>query len=108
LCHSALQDIVIPYDYPFKPPKVKFITKVYHPNISSTSGAISLNILQGDWTPALTLHTTLISLQSFLCDPNPYDPLDAEVANQYITLRRCFEDIARNWTRMYARKPAQG
>ena len=102
------QDIVIPDTYPFRPPEMKFITKVYHPNVSSVSGAISLDILQDAWSPAFTLHTMLISLQSFLCSPEPNDPLDAEVARQYLTLPKCFEDTARNWTRIYARRPTQG
>jgi len=61
---------------------MKFITKIYYPNVSSASGAISLDIIQETWSSALNLHTTLISLQSFLCDPNPNDPLDPEVAHQ--------------------------
>jgi hypothetical protein len=35
-------DIIIPPQYPFEPPKMKFITKVFHPNISSQTGAICL------------------------------------------------------------------
>jgi hypothetical protein len=50
-----LQDIVVPDSYPFQPVKMKFITKVYHPNVSSTSGAISLDILKDAWSPTLTL-----------------------------------------------------
>lgn len=35
-------DIQIPKQYPFEPPKMKFVTKVWHPNISSQTGAICL------------------------------------------------------------------
>lgn len=76
-------DIVIPADYPFKPPKMKFETKLWHPNVSSQTGAICLDILKNEWTPALTIRTALISLQALLCAPEPDDPQDAVVANQF-------------------------
>jgi ubiquitin-conjugating enzyme (huntingtin interacting protein 2) len=103
---SQSQDIVIPSDYPHRPSKLKFITKVYHPNISSVSGAISLNILNEDWCPALTLRTILISLQALLNSPYPNDPLDADVAKHYMTSKQSFDETARYWTRIYAGDPA--
>ncbi|TEB27388.1 hypothetical protein FA13DRAFT_1816341 [Coprinellus micaceus] len=99
-------DIVIPESYPFQPVKMKFITKVYHPNVSSASGAICLDILKDAWSPVLTLKSTLISLQSLLCSPEPNDPQDAEVAKHYMTSRSSFEETARYWTRIYAGGPA--
>jgi ubiquitin-conjugating enzyme (huntingtin interacting protein 2) len=81
---------------------MKFITKVYHPNVSSASGAICLDILKDAWSPVLTLKSTLISLQSLLCSPEPNDPQDAEVAKHYMTSRASFEDTARYWTHVYA------
>jgi len=95
-------DIVIPEAYPFQPVKMKFITKVYHPNISSASGAICLDILKDAWSPVLTLKSTLISLQSLLCSPEPNDPQDAEVAKHYMTSRASFNETARYWTQAYA------
>jgi len=100
--HTPNQDIVIPESYPFQPVKMKFITKVYHPNVSSASGAICLDILKDTWSPVLTLKSTLISLQSLLCSPEPNDPQDAEVAKHYMTSRTSFEETARYWTKIYA------
>ena len=101
------QDIVIPDNYPFQPVKMKFITKVYHPNVSSASGAICLDILKDAWSPVLTLKSTLISLQSLLCSPEPRDPQDAEVAKHYMTSKSSFEDTARYWTMIYAGGPGK-
>lgn len=50
----------------------------------------------------LTLKSTLISLQSLLCSPEPNDPQDAEVAKHYLTSRDSFNDTARYWTQLYA------
>ncbi|KAJ7101550.1 ubiquitin-conjugating enzyme/RWD-like protein [Mycena belliarum] len=98
-------DIVIPESYPFQPVKMKFITKVYHPNVSSASGAICLDILKDAWSPVLTLKSTLISLQSLLCSPEPNDPQDAEVAKHYTTSKHSFEETAIYWTKTYATPP---
>ena len=96
---------MIPEAYPFQPVKMKFITKVYHPNVSSASGAICLDILKDAWSPVLTLKSTLISLQSLLCSPEPNDPQDAEVAKHYMTSKQSFNDTARYWTHIYAGGP---
>ncbi|KAJ8422038.1 hypothetical protein Cgig2_026426 [Carnegiea gigantea] len=79
---TFLIDIVLPDGYPFQPPKMKFLTKVWHPNISSQSGAICLDILKNQWSPALTLKTALLSVQALLSAPEPDDPQDAVVAQQ--------------------------
>lgn len=95
-------DIVIPDDYPFKPPKMKFDTKIWHPNISSVTGAICLDILKNEWTPALTIRTALISLQALMCSPVPEDPQDAQVASQYMSDIKAFNATAKQWVEEYA------
>mmetsp|Transcript_1379 Transcript_1379/g.1774 ORF Transcript_1379/g.1774 Transcript_1379/m.1774 type:complete len:205 (+) Transcript_1379:141-755(+) len=95
-------DIQIPSSYPFEPPKMKFMNKIWHPNISSQTGAICLDILKDQWSPALTLKTALVSLQALLSAPEPHDPQDAQVAQQYLNDRKKFEETARYWTKTYA------
>ena len=100
-------DITIPADYPFKPPVMKFDTKIWHPNISSQTGAICLDILKNEWTPALTIRTALISLQALLSCPEPDDPQDAEVANMYKTDMAEFNWKAAEWTSTFAKEETQ-
>ncbi len=94
-------EIHFPSDYPFKPPKVVFKTKVYHPNINS-AGNICLDILKDQWSPALTIGKVLLSISSLLMDANPKDPLVPEIANLYEKNRAEYENNARSWTAMYA------
>ncbi len=86
---------------------MKFDTKIWHPNISSQTGAICLDILKNEWTPALTIRTALISLQALLSCPEPDDPQDAEVANMYKTDMAEFNWKAAEWTSTFAKEETQ-
>ena len=95
-------DIEIKGVYPFEPPKMRFKSKIWHPNVSSQNGAICLDILKDQWSPALTIKTALLSLQALLCSPEPNDPQDAVVAKQYLNDYQLFESTAKHWTETYA------
>jgi ubiquitin-conjugating enzyme (huntingtin interacting protein 2) len=100
-------DIQIPADYPYNPPKMKFDTKIWHPNISSQTGAICLDVLGKEWSPALTIRTALLSIQAMLSAPEPDDPQDAEVAEQYKKNRELFNQTAKYWTETFAQEEKQ-
>ncbi|MED6181451.1 Ubiquitin-conjugating enzyme E2 19 [Stylosanthes scabra] len=69
-----------PNDYPFKPPKVKFLTTCFHPNLD-LHGNICLDILQDKWSSAYDVRTILLSIQSLLGEPNISSPLNQEAAD---------------------------
>jgi len=75
--------VVFTEDYPNKAPQVKFITKMFHPNIYA-DGAICLDILQNQWSPIYDISAILTSIQSLLTDPNPNSPANSEASKLYV------------------------
>uniref|UniRef100_A0AC35TI10 UBIQUITIN_CONJUGAT_2 domain-containing protein n=1 Tax=Rhabditophanes sp. KR3021 TaxID=114890 RepID=A0AC35TI10_9BILA len=94
-------ELFLPEEYPMAAPKVRFMTKIYHPNIDKL-GRICLDILKDKWSPALQIRTVLLSIQALLSAPNPDDPLATDVAEQWKSDEGKAIQTAREWTRVYA------
>ena len=90
-------DIKLPDGYPFKPPKIKFKTPIFHPNINRT-GDKCLDTIHPTWPPILTIGKVLLAICSLLTDPNPDDPLEPEIAKLYKTNRDEYNRKARIFT----------
>ncbi|KAK5645817.1 hypothetical protein RI129_004281 [Pyrocoelia pectoralis] len=94
-------EMFLPENYPLSPPSVRFLTKIYHPNIDRL-GRICLDVLKDQWSPALQMRTVLLSIQALLSLPNPDDPLANDVAIMWKENESLATSIAGQWTRQYA------
>ena len=94
-------ELFLPEDYPMAAPKVRFLTRIYHPNVDKL-GRICLDILKDKWSPALQIRTVLLSIQALMSAPNPDDPLDENVAKMWKTDEATAMETAKEWTRLYA------
>ncbi|KAL5975465.1 Ubiquitin-conjugating enzyme E2 2 [Asimina triloba] len=89
-------------DYPNKPPTVRFVSRMFHPNIYA-DGSICLDILQNQWSPIYDVAAILTSIQSLLCDPNPNSPANSEAARMFSENKREYnrrirEIVEQSWT----------
>ncbi|CAO1618502.1 unnamed protein product [Parajaminaea phylloscopi] len=94
-----------PVEYPFKGPRVRFLTKVFHPNVDD-DGNLCVGLLKSDqWKPSTKASTILQSIQSLLAEPNPDDALVASIAEMYTKDRPQFDATAKEWVQKYATEP---
>ncbi|XP_008828540.1 ubiquitin-conjugating enzyme E2 T [Nannospalax galili] len=100
-------EVIIPERYPFEPPQIRFLTPIYHPNIDS-GGRICLDVLKlppkGAWRPSLNIATILTSIQLLMAEPNPDDPLMADISSEFKYNKTAFLKNARQWTEKHARQ----
>lgn len=101
-------EIAVPDRYPFEPPKIRFMTPIYHPNIDD-GGRICLDTLnmppKGSWKPAVNLSTVLASVQQLVADPNPDDGLVPEITQEFKQDRALYDSKARAHTTTHAVDP---
>lgn len=94
-------ELFLPEEYPMVPPKVRFLTRIYHPNVDKI-GRICLDIIKDKWSPALLITKVLLSIQILMASPNPDDPLANDVADHWKRDESDALATARNWTRRFA------
>ncbi|MCJ1361089.1 hypothetical protein MMC16_000186 [Acarospora aff. strigata] len=94
----------LPPEYPFKPPTLSFLTKIYHPNISNDDkGSMCLGMLRSDeWKPSSKISAVLRFARQILVEPMPEDAVEGAIAEQFRRERAEFERVARSWVRLYA------
>jgi len=97
-------EITFPAEYPFKPPKILFRTKIYHPNIDE-KGQVCLPIIQPEnWKPATKTDQVVQSLLDLISEPEPEHPLRAEIAEEYTKDRKKFLKNAEEFTKKNSEK----
>jgi ubiquitin-conjugating enzyme E2 D/E len=94
-------ELTFPDDFPYKPPRVYFKTKVYHPNVAD-NGNICLDLLKDNWSPILSISKLLLSINSLMAYPNPDDPLNGTIAKQYKTDRELYNETVKEWIKLYS------
>eukprot|EP00501_MAST-03F_sp_TOSAG23-6_P000308 GSMAST32.ASY1.ANO1.315.1 assembled CDS len=76
-------------EYPIKPPRIRFTTDMFHPNVYA-DGTICLDIIQKNWSPIYTVASILTSIQSLLTDPNPASPANPDAARMFLKDKKAY------------------
>ncbi|EXJ86127.1 ubiquitin-conjugating enzyme E2 S [Capronia coronata CBS 617.96] len=95
----------MPHDYPKSPPKATFKTRIYHPNVEETTGAVCLETLKRDWDPKLTLKDILVTISCLLIQPNPDSALNAAAGSLIQEDYEAFSTQAKLMTSIHAPIP---
>ena len=96
--------IKFPKDYPYKPPEVLFLTKIYHPNVKRDTGSICLDLLKDQWAPNTTIMQIYNAIQNLLSIPNCDHPLEKEIAKECNENNEQYKKTAKEWTEKYAQE----
>jgi ubiquitin-protein ligase/uncharacterized protein YegL len=96
-----LLTVDIPESYPFVPPKMRFVTPLYHCNVNS-SGALCIDVLKNNWNPALTVASVLKQIYALILNPDVDNPLDAFKAQLLKDNKAEFLRLARLHTATHA------
>ena len=95
-------EVKVPEFYPFRPPKVRLKTKIFHPNFDE-QGKICLGILSDQWAPRITIKKMVLMIMDLMKNPNMTKNVSLDFERLVLDKKGSYEDIARTWTRKYAR-----
>ena len=93
LCYRVQIDF--PTDYPFKPPKIKFLSQIYHPNVDEKGQVCLPLILPDNWKPAIKAIRVMEELKRLVENPECDHALRNEVADEYVNNKSKFMKIAK-------------
>ena len=89
-------------EFPFKPPKITFETKILHCNVSE-KGEICIDILKdSSWNPTKKVSEVLISIINLLKHPNLSEPINHEIAELYLNKKDVYDKTVREYVKRYA------
>ena len=91
-----------PEDYPFRPPIAKFLTKIYHPNVTLKDGEVCPELLTENWKPHLNVRFVLHSLCGMLEMPNAALALDEHMGSEFLNSPEIFKAKATTYTKKHA------
>lgn len=98
-----LLDIVIPKEYPYKPPICKFKTKIWHPNIDPDDGHICITTLkQGHWKPSMNIGEVLYTIMLLFYKPNFEDPWNGTAKREFKETPNAYKEKIRKWVKDYS------
>ncbi|KAF6166583.1 hypothetical protein GIB67_005445 [Kingdonia uniflora] len=105
--------VKLPDDYPFKKPSLRFVNRIYHPNIDEISGSICLDVIRNSWSPMfvydrLSASADLVNifevfLPQLLLYPNPSHPLNREAASMMMRDHNVYEQTVKEHCMRYAK-----
>ncbi|KAH8652688.1 ubiquitin conjugating enzyme [Tricladium varicosporioides] len=97
--------LVLPTDYPFKPPKISFKTRIWHPNVTfDEHGSMCIGILKPEaWKPSSKIMSVLMATRQLLSEPVPDDAVEMSAAEKFKNDRGAFDKEAKEWTKKYAK-----
>lgn len=94
-------EITFPAEYPFKPPKIIFKTKIYHPNIDERGNVCLPIISPENWKPATKTDQVIQALLALINDPEPEHPLRGEIAEEFTKDKKQFMTKAAEYTKKH-------